>query len=437
MEATRARVTATSRSARETRARWGWVEPAAWTERMLAALEEGRVPCWYSLIDKVYRPAVLQRAWEQVRANRGAAGVDGQSVAAFGAHAERYLEELCEALRAGSYQPHAVRRHYIPKDGSKAYRPLGIPTVKDRIVQTALKYVLEPIWEARFHPRSYGFRPGRRCRDALREVDRLLHEGHVWVVDADITAYFDSINKEQLYQDVHQVVADKAVLRLIAAYLQQGVVEAGKEWTPEHGTPQGAEMSPLLANIYLHPVDEALSRAGYEHVRYADDLVILCRSRDEAEQALQLLTALLAARGLTLHPEKTRIVDAREPGGFDVLGYHFKRGRKWPRKKAVQRWRERIRRMTRRTSGVSLSETIARVNAVTRGWYEYFKHSHATTFGTLDGWVRMRLRSILRKWHGRKGRGRGSDHQRWPNAYFDALGLFTMQAAHARACQSR
>jgi len=196
-------------------------------------------------------------------------------------------------------------------------------------------------------------------------------------------------------------------------------------------------ISPLLANIYLHPVDEALSAAGYELVRYADDLVILCRSKEEAEAALRLLADQLAARGLTLHPEKTRIVDAREPGGFDFLGYHFERGKRWPRKKAIIRWRDRIRQVTRRTNGASMSRTITRVNVITRGWYEYFKHSYHTTFPALDGWVRMRLRSILRKWHHGKGRGRGQDHQRWPNKYFTALGLFTMTAAHAQTCQSR
>ena len=405
---------------------------------MLAALDEReRVPVWYALKDKVYRKENLQAAWERVRANRGAAGVDRQSVAAFAAHAERYLEELHQELRTETYRAQAVRRCHIPKEGTKEYRPLGIPTVKDRVVQTALKHVLEPIWEARFHPRSFGFRPGRGCKDALRQVDRLLHEGCVWVVDADIQAYFDSIDKDQLMKDVKEVIADGAVLRLIAQYLHQGVLEEGTQWTPKTGTPQGAVISPLLANIYLHPVDEALSAAGYEHVRYADDLVILCRSREEAEAALRLLAEQLAARGLTLHPEKTRIVDAREPGGFDFLGYHFERGKRWPRKKAIIRWRERIRQVTRRTNGASMARTITRVNVITRGWYEYFKHSYHTTFPALDGWVRMRLRSILRKWHHGKGRGRGLDHQRWPNKYFTALGLFTMTAAHAQTCQSR
>jgi RNA-directed DNA polymerase len=405
---------------------------------MLAALEEReRVPVWYALMDKVYRANNLVAAWEKVQANRGAAGVDRQSVGAFGAHAEQYLAELHDALRTGTYRAQAVRRCHIPKEGTATTRPLGIPTVKDRIVQTALKHVAEPIWETRFHTRSYGFRPGRGCKDALREVDRLLHEGCVWVVDADIQAYFDSIDKKKLMEDVKEVMADGAVLRLIEQYLHQGVLEEGREWTPEHGTPQGAVISPLLANIYLHPVDEALGAAGHEHVRYADDLVILCRSREEAEGALTLLRNLLAGRGLTLHPEKTRIVDAREPGGFDFLGYHFERGMRWPRKKAEQRWRTRIRDLTRRTSGTSMATTIARVNAVTRGWYEYFKHSHHTTFAKLDGWMRMRLRSILRKWHKTKGRGGGCDHLRWPNAYFTKLGLFTMSAAHATACQSR
>ena len=437
-EETRARVAAAPTPAREARPRWWWVEPTVWTERMLAALDEReRVPVWYALMDKVYRANNLVAAWGTVQANKGAAGVDRQSVAAFAAHAEQYLAELHQALRTGAYQAQAIRRCHIPKEGTSATRPLGIPTVKDRVVQTALKHVLEPIWEARFHPSSHGFRPGRSCKDALREVDRLLQAGSVWVVDADIQAYFDSIDQVKLLKDVKGVIADGAVLRLVEQYLHQGVLEEGRVWTPEYGTPQGAVISPLLANIYLHPVDVALGDAGHQHVRYADDLVILCRSREAAEAALTLLRELLAARGLTLHPEKTRIVDAREPGGFDFLGYHFERGKHWPRKKAEQRWRTRIRQMTRRTNGQSMAMIIARVNVVTRGWYEYFKHSYRTTFPTLDGWVRMRLRSILRKWHRQSGRGRGWDHQRWPNEYFTALGLFTMTTAHATACQSR
>ncbi len=219
--------------------------------------------------------------------------------------------------------------------------------------------------------------------------------------------------------------------------LRQKVLEENNTWTPEAGTPQGAVISPLLANIHLHPVDVAIKAAGHEMVRYADDLVILCKTEAEARQALELLKAEMTRRKLTLHPEKTRLVDASKPGGFDFLGYHFERGYRWPRKKSMDKLKDAVRKHTRRTSGNSFQYTITQLNPVLRGWFEYFKHSHRNTFKAIDGWVRMRLRSILRKQHKKTGRGRGSDHQRWPNSYFAQLGLYTMQEALARASQPR
>ena len=388
-------------------------------------------------MDKVYSRRNLEVSWEQVRRNKGAAGVDGQSVKKFQARPEQYLEELEHELKDGTYRPQAVRRQWIPKLGSNKLRPLGIPTVKDRIAQTALRNAMEPIFEKRFIDASYGFRPGRGCKDALRRVNALLKTGYTHVVDADIQSYFDTINHDILLEEVEREIADGKVLDLIRRYLQQEVLEEGKVWTPEAGTPQGAVISPLLANIYLNPVDTALNKAGYKMVRYADDLVILCKTEAEAQQALELLRAEITRLKLTLHPDKTVIVDAAQPGGFDFLGYHFERGYRWPRKKSIVKLRDKIRRHTRRSNGKSLQYTIEKINPILRGWYEYFKHSHYTTFGEIDGWVRMRLRSILRKHHKKKGRGRGSDHQRWPNAYFAQRGLFTLKEAHARACQSR
>lgn len=369
------------------------------------------------------------------RAQRGG-GVDRQTVEQFAARAEMHLQHLSTALRTGTYVPQPVRRCWIKKLGSVEKRPLGIPTVKDRVVQTALRLVLEPIFEREFLPCSHGFRPQRGCKDALREVQRLLDSGATWVVDADIKSYFDTIPQAELMAEVRTRIVDGRVLELLEAYLTQGVMDGLEQWTPEAGTPQGAVISPLLANVYLHPVDQALVAAGCQVVRYADDLVILCASEDEAQRALTLLRTLLEARGLRLHPEKTRVVKATEPGGFDFLGYHFEQGKRWPRKKSMQKLRETVRRSTRRTRGVSLEMIVTGLNPVLRGWFGYFKHSHPNTFRTVDGWVRMRLRSLLRKRHGQRGRGRGADHQRWPNAYFHALGLYSLVEAWRRMLRS-
>ena len=419
------------------RERWGWVEPVVWTDRMLAALETGvKGGRWYSLLDKVCAERTLAVAWERVKRNSGSAGVDRQSVQAFEARAETYLAEIARALRAGTYRPQPVRRVWIPKPGRAERRPLGIPTVKDRVVQTALKLVLEPIWEAGFAEQSYGFRPRRGCKDALRRVQGLLDGGATWVVEVDLESYFDRIPHEALVAEVERTIADGGVLRLLRAYLTQGVMDGLEQWQPESGSPQGAVISPGLANLYLDPLDWQLAQSGFQVVRYADDLAVLCRSQAEAETALGELGAWVTAHGLTLHPEKTGIVDATQRGGFDFLGYHFERGKKWPSKRSERQLRDAIRAKTRRMTGGSLDQIIAGLNPIVRGWFGYFKHSHWTTFGTLDSWIRMRLRSILRWRRKGKGRGRGADHQRWPNAYFVRLGLFTMQTARLHAVRA-
>lgn len=422
----------------DTQARWAWVERAVWTERMLAALETGvKGGKWFSLMDKVYAPMNLAVAWETVRRNQGCGGVDGQSLHAFAGGADQELARLAEELRTDTYTPRPVKRVPIPKSGSRATRPLGIPTVRDRVVQTALRHVLEPIFERRFLPCSYGFRPGRGCQDALGRVQALLETGDTWVVDADIQHYFDTIAHEGLMQDIEHEVADGRVLALVRGYLHAGVLDGTETRTPEQGTPQGAVISPLLANIYLHPVDVAMSDAGYAMVRYADDVVVLCRSEAEAHAALAVLRGLIEGRGLTLHPTKTRIVDATQRGGFDFLGYHFERGYRWPRKKSLAKLKDRVRANTKRTSGHSLLRIVADVNRTLRGWFAYFQHSHPTTFRAVDGWVRMRLRSILRKRCGQRGRSRGTDHQRWPNVFFRDAGLFTMTEARIVGCWPR
>jgi RNA-directed DNA polymerase len=405
---------------------------------MLTALEQGvKGGKWYSLIDKVQTETTLKAAFTEVAANKGAAGVDHVSVERFAKEKDANLRRLSEELRKGSYRPQQIRRHYIPKPGSKEMRPLGIPTVRDRTVQTALRMVLEPIFERDFAAHSYGFRPNRGCKDALRRVQELLNAGYNIIVDVDLKSYFDTIPKDRLMALIRQKVADARILALIESFLEQGVLDGNKEWTPEQGTPQGAVVSPLLSNIYLDPLDHLMAEQGFEMVRYADDFVVMCRTLEEATAALALVAGWTASAGLTLHPTKTRLVDERKDG-FDFLGYHFEAGKRWPRSKSLKKFRDTIRAKTKRSSGRSMSQTIADVNRTLRGWFEYFKHSHHKTFRTEDGFVRRRLRSILRRQTHRKGsaRAHGADQTRWPIAYFDALGLFNLQHAHLAACQS-
>ncbi len=385
---------------------WSWTEPTVWTARMLTALDASistqqgvKGGKWYSLIDKLHAEATLRAAFMQVEANR--------------------------------------RRHYIPKPGSQEMRPLGIPTVRDRVVQTALRMVMEPIYEKDFAAHSYGFRPGRGCKDALRRVTGLLAAGYVHIVDADLKSYFDTIPKDRLKALIGRKVTDGRILALIASFLDQGVLDGAQEWTPEQGTPQGAVVSPLLSNIYLDPLDHLMAERGFEMVRYADDFVVMCRSKEDAAAALAVVQQWTAETGLTLHPTKTRLVDEREDG-FDFLGYHFEAGKRWPRAKSRKKFRDTIRAKTKRTSGHSMTQIVADVNRTLRGWFEYFKHSRAPTFRMEDGFVRRRLRSILRKRSRRKGsaKANGADQTRWPIAYFAALGLYSLQDAYALVCQS-
>jgi RNA-directed DNA polymerase len=403
---------------------------------MLTALETGvRGGRWHTLTDKVFSPLNLFAASERVVANGGAAGVDHQSVEDFLAHRREELRRLEEFLRNDDYRPQAVRRTWIPKPGSTDKRPLGIPTVRDRVVQTALLHVLEPIFDATFARHSYGFRHGRGCHHALERVEALLKEGYVYVVDADLKSYFDTIPHDRLLDRVREKVSDSRVLRMIQMFLEQGVMDGLSQWVPEEGTPQGAVISPLLANIYLNPLDHLLEDTGFAMARYADDFVILCRSREDAERALALVEAWVAENGLTLHPTKTRIVDARTEG-FDFLGYHFRGALRLPREKSLKKLKDTVRAKTRRAHGHSMEFICASLSATLRGWFTYFRHCHGTVFRDLDGWIRMRLRSILRKRSGRPGRGRGADHQRWPNSYFAERALFSLEQAHVRFRQS-
>lgn len=427
-----------AKQGREIHPRWEWTEASVWTERMLATLERGiKGSKWYSLIDKIWKTENLQSAARKVAQNKSAQKPDGRKCRRYWQESHQRLPRLQVKIQKGKYKPKAVQRVWIPKLGSKELRPLGLPTVEDRVVEMAIRNVIEPIFENEFATHSYGFRPGRGAKDALRRVDQLLKEGKAWVVDADIKGYFDNIPQDKLLAAISERISDGAVLEMIQRLLKKGVMERGKGWKPmEHGTPQGAVISPLLANIYLNPLDHLMAEWGIEMVRYADDFVLLCVSREQAEEALAQVRAWTEAAGLTLHPEKTRIVDAREQGGFDFLGYHFERGYRWPRKKSLTKFKEAIRQKTRKLRPGSMKTIITDVNRSVRGWFAYFKHSHWTTFKPLDSWIRQRLRTILRKRHKGKGRARGRDHQRWPNAYFAELGLISLATARAKASQS-
>jgi RNA-directed DNA polymerase len=428
-----------AKQGREVPQQWAWTEASVWTERMVATLERGiKGGKWYSLMDKVWKAENLQSAAQQVRKNKGAAGVDGMSCEAYLKAGPARLERLQDKLQSGRYQPAPVKRVWIPKLGSKELRPLGVPTVEGRIVETAVRNVIEPIFEHGFAEHSYGFRPGRGAKDALRRVDQLLNAGKVWVIDADLKAYFDTIPQEKLMKLLEEHIADGALLELLKKMLQQGVMETGKGWQPtERGTPQGAVVSPLLANIYLNPLDHLMARQGRDMVRYADDFVILCDNQQEAQRVLEELRQWTEAAGLTLHPTKTRIVDASQKGGFDFLGYHFERGHRWPRQKSLDKFREAIRQKTRKRDPRPLSQMVAGVNRTLKGWFGYFKHSVKNTFHTQDQWVRQRLRTVLRKRHKGQGRARGRDRQRWPNAYFAELGLFSLAIAREQASHAR
>ena len=415
----------------EVHGRWPWVERCVWTERMLETLERGpKNGVWHSLIDKVYAVRTLQAAWETVQANDGAGGVDGETIGMFARTAEKRIEELSRQLREGRYVPQPVRRVMIPKPGTTQERPLGIPTVRDRVVQTALRMVLEPIFERDFARESFGFRPGRSCHQALERVETLLAEGYTHVVDADLKSYFDTIPHAALLARVKAKVVDGRILELVGQFLKTGVLEEHVGWRPTTvGTPQGGAISPLLANIYLDALDWKLHLGGWELVRYADDFVILCRTKEQAAEVLGTVRHWSDEAGLQLHPEKTRLVDMSERGGFDFLGYHFERTGRWPKEKSRQSLKRKLHGLTRRTCGENLSELIVeKLNPILRGWMNYFRRAtNAADFRTLDSYLRARLRAIQRKRHGLRGRSRGQDHQRWPNRYYDELGLLSLE----------
>ncbi len=362
-------------------------------------------------MDKVWLDKNLIQAFQKVKENQGSPGIDGQTVEDFEANVAEELQGIQKALREKSYEPRPVKRVYIPKDRNRK-RPLGIPTVKDRVVQQSLRTVIEPIFEEKFLDCSYGFRPGRSAHMAMEAIEGYLKEGCLWVVDADLTSYFDSIPHEKLIDRVAEEISDGSVLKLIRKMLQAGVMEDGIWTCEETGTPQGGVISPLLANIYLHPFDETMTQRGHRLVRYADDWVILCRSKPGAERVLRGAIKLLGESGLTINPEKTRIVNAAEEG-FDFLGYHFqvfvkdkpdgKEYDAWkrPSDKATRRFKERVKEITRRNQTVNVKETVVKkLNRYLQGWVGYYGRGRSKKrFEELDGWMRRRIRMVqMRSW---------------------------------------
>ena len=404
---------------------------------MLTALETGvKGGKWFSLIDKICRVSNLKSSWNKVSSRNSSAGTDGVTISQFEGRIEQELKYIRSKLSSGAYAPSLIKRINIPKSGGKT-RPLGIPTVRDRVIQGAVKNGIEPIFEKDFCKCSFGFRPGIGCKDALREVETLLKSGRTWVLDADIQGFFDAIDHDILIKKIQRNISDGKLIDLILKYLKQGILEGVSSWSPEKGTPQGAVLSPLLANIYLHDMDVLMEDMGFKIIRYADDFVVMCQSEHEAKLALKYIKKYMVTHKLKLHDTKTKIIDARDTEGFDFLGYNFSKDtRKWPTKKSMGKFKDVVRWHTKRKTRYGLKIIIERLNKQLRGWFEYFKHCYKHLFPMCDSWIRRRLRSILLGFN-KKGIAHGGfENMRWPNAYFAKMNLFSLEEAHKRACKS-
>ena len=413
-----------------------------WTPVMVDAIpkleSEGRK--WFQLHDKVADAKTLEMAWKRIdkrttgSARERGAGPDGATVGSFALNSGTELSRLSEELKKGAYKPAPARRHYIPKPGKSGKRPLGLPNIADKVVQEAMRGIIEPIWELRFSNTSHGFRPGRSTDSACLMMEEAILSGRTWIVDADIKGCFDNIPHETIINLVAERVSDGKILKLLRDMLEAGVMEEMKVRHSAAGTPQGGIISPLLCNIVLHEFDAAMRAAQISSVRYADDFALLCRSREEAEQALKTATEALGKLGLQINEEKTRIVHIDE--GFDFLGWRYKGRMRWPRQSSVNSLKSKIRMKTKRVRPGSISTIAGELEPLQRGWFNYFRNGNsAAIFKEIDGWLRRRLRTIIHvRARGKTGISSLLDNMRSTIQFFNDSGLFnfTLQLSNFR-----